>query len=376
MPSLPLRIYSYNLLSSSLASPGYFTACTPANLDQGKRFEKILTKLSAETSKNSIICLQELSRKWEGQLHVFFESKNYQLVTGLYGHSFNGYMGVALAYPLDVYQADDVEVVRLSDTDLCESWPVPPNTYKRSSSGQLSKLLKPMIGLAKFPMTLFKKITGSLASSPPSANPEIYGAAKKRSNILISAKLRAKNTPKTSTTTPTSDPSFLVSTYHMPCAFMTPQLMTLHSSLAIRYTKKRAEALSDVPFVCAGDWNILPSSPLYGMLTTGILDPEDKVHYPPPCSNFAFSPDIGDGCMSAYQEALGSEPDFTNYAKIKNDDPFIGTLDYIFLSKGCGWKVKSVDSIPHRDDVKGPFPNDEEPSDHVAIAADLDLDLM
>ena len=25
---------------------------------------------------------------WEGKLHAFFERKNYQLVTGLYGHSF------------------------------------------------------------------------------------------------------------------------------------------------------------------------------------------------------------------------------------------------------------------------------------------------
>ncbi len=38
------------------------------------------------------------------------------------------------------------------------------------------------------------------------------------------------------------------------------------------------------------------------------------------------------------------------------------------------WRVKDVEVIRHRDDVKGPLPNDEEPSDHVAIRADLELE--
>jgi len=71
--------------------------------------------------------------------------------------------------------------------------------------------------------------------------------------------------------------------------------------------------------------------------------------------------------------ANGREPDFTNYAKIKEDEPFIDTLDYIFMSKCGSWEVKSVDDIVGREDMKGPLPNDDEPSDHVAIAADLVL---
>ena len=56
--------------------------------------------------------------------------------------------------------------------------------------------------------------------------------------------------------------------------------------------------------------------------------------------------------------------------QIKDDDPFIGTLDYIFLSKE--WRVKSVLPTVHRDNVKdGPYPNEIEPSDHIMIAADL-----
>jgi 2',5'-phosphodiesterase len=74
---------------------------------------------------------------------------------------------------------------------------------------------------------------------------------------------------------------------------------------------------------------------------------------------------------SAYVEANKSEPDFTNYAKVQDDPPFIDTLDYIFLSKQ--WAVEHVKQLPHRDQAMGPLPNDQEPSDHMLIAANLYL---
>ena len=95
---------------------------------------------------------------------------------------------------------------------------------------------------------------------------------------------------------------------------------------------------------------------------------------------YEWKPDIGDGMVSAYCAKLGVEPDFTNYSRVKEDEPFVGTLDYIFLSKGGGeggksrWTVTDVERIKHRDDVKGPLPNDDEPSDHVTVRADLPLD--
>ena len=35
---------------------------------------------------------------------------------------------------------------------------------------------------------------------------------------------------------------------------------------------------------------------------------------------------------SAYVRVNGEEPNFTNHARIKDDDPFIDTLDYIFVT--------------------------------------------
>ena len=82
-------------------------------------------------------------------------------------------------------------------------------------------------------------------------------------------------------------------------------------------------------------------------------------------------PDVSPALQSAYVVATGSEPDFTNYAKVQNDPVFIETLDYIFHSSG--WNVDSVQALPHRDTVPGPLPNKDEPSDHILISAKMSL---
>jgi len=43
---------------------------------------------------------------------------------------------------------------------------------------------------------------------------------------------------------------------------------------------------------------------------------------------------------SAYKEALGAEPDFTNNAQVQQQPPFVECLDYVFLSPH--WKVKGT----------------------------------
>ena len=54
---------------------------------------------------------------------------------------------------------------------------------------------------------------------------------------------------------------------------------------------------------------------------------------------------------SAFKEALGTEPDFSNWAFTKNDkEDFIGNLDYIFLSDS--WIVDAVSDMPKRDKVR------------------------
>lgn len=74
---------------------------------------------------------------------------------------------------------------------------------------------------------------------------------------------------------------------------------------------------------------------------------------------------------SAYVTATGAEPDFTNYARVQSDPVFIETLDYIFHSQG--WSVDSVQTLPHRTEIEGPLPNEEEPSDHILISARMSV---
>jgi endonuclease/exonuclease/phosphatase family metal-dependent hydrolase len=139
-----------------------------------------------------------------------------------------------------------------------------------------------------------------------------------------------------------------------------------------------------LPHVIAGDWNIKPEDGAYKLLTTGELLPEDPA-YPEPAKSklrpshtlMTWEPRI-QSMRSAYAACHeGQEPDFTNYAaprSLEGDDQgFIGTLDYIFVSPE--WKVTATTEVPTRDQVKGPFPNLHvtEPSDHILVAADIEL---
>lgn len=95
---MKLRIVSYNVLSSHLASPSYFTTLNPDHLDSSNRLKVVLEKLESEIptpgcSGTTIFALQEVSYDWAGELHTFFANRGYHLVTGLYGGKHSGYMG-------------------------------------------------------------------------------------------------------------------------------------------------------------------------------------------------------------------------------------------------------------------------------------------
>lgn len=207
-----------------------------------------------------------------------------------------------------------------------------------------------------------------------------WTASQYRFNQLVTVRLRDKATQK----------SFAVGNYHMPCAYYEPRIMTIHADLAARHvqrlaskpapdiesddteqrdTEVRAEGM---PYVLAGDFNIKPGLSSYRLLTTGTMDKGDP-EWPSPKHGMEWSPSC-QAMRSAYAVAGdGEEPDMTNYSRVREEEPFIDTLDYIFLSDE--WRVNGVRELPHRDDANGPFPNLEygEPSDHVMIAADLEL---
>ena len=97
-----VRIVSYNVLCSHLASPDYYVSCERDYLSEGYRFTKLTEKLEAEIKLEAIICLQEVSTLWASRLHTFFICQGYYFVTALYGHRNNGFMSVCyfLSYNL------------------------------------------------------------------------------------------------------------------------------------------------------------------------------------------------------------------------------------------------------------------------------------
>lgn len=57
-------------------------------------------------------------------------------------------------------------------------------------------------------------------------------------------------------------------TYHMPCMFMIPAVMTIHTSMAIKHLAKLA---GPDPLVFGGDFNFTPDSDCYKLATQGEL---------------------------------------------------------------------------------------------------------
>lgn len=265
-----------------------------------------------------------------------------------HGSYFNGYMGEGLAFPLDLYEAVDLRIERLTDR---MGWP------SRHGPGGLAMVAASLMDrLQRAANALFgPRRPNRLAKREP------WDHARGRHNRFIFARLRSR----------TNGAKICVATYHMPCIFWSPPVMMIHSALVVRTFQRLC---GDDLGVLAGDFNIKPEDSSYEMIVTGEIDPNHE-HFPsatpdgsPPEKWFPvpLAP-----MKSAYREVLGEEPDFTNYAKVENHPTFIETLDYLF----CTPDVEIVDVIrlPKRDAMQGPLPDATEPSDHVMIGATLRL---
>jgi len=370
---LKVRVATYNVLSSHLSGTDHYSTLNPDHLCPKNRLPVVLKKIDEEIARSSIICLQEVSHDWAGALHTHFANKGYHLVTGLYGTKFNGYMGVAIAFKTSSFNVLDVDVSRLADQRE-GGWPRTPKEPERNA---VSRFASKLYGFASTTTKSFLGLVG-LYTAPRWPPQDAWTMSQNRWNQLVTVQLQDKTTHK----------AFAVGNYHMPCAFYKPAVMTIHTDLAARHVQtlvaKAAVAVaphetetddtgsSSMPYVLAGDWNIKPDGSSYRLLTTGKMDRGDP-EWPTPKHGMEWNP-TSEAMRSAYAVAGdGNEPDFTNYARVKEDDPFIDTLDYIFVSED--WTVAGVKELPHREGSGGPFPNLDrgEPSDHILIAADLEL---
>ena len=374
----------------------------------------------------TIFCLQEIDYTFTSALHTFFANRGYAFVTGLYGKKFNGYMGIGIAYPLKEFETIQVDICRLSD-EKEGGWPslvLEDESSDADNNGwALRKVSRGVVGRVKnLALRTVQATTGMiqsylvqplgihlplLSSSKETIDPWVM--SENRFNILLTVALRFRDASSSNSSSSSGSASdttnvFSLSNYHMPCAFYCPPVMNLHIDMAARRARQLAVKLwkdihpnndddddntngdkMAVPHILAGDFNILPDSAHYRLITTGLLDESDPT-YPPMKYGVEWKPTCHP-MDSAYAKNNGIEPSFTNYAHLKEEEEaFIGTLDYIFLSrneeedgssssssKGKEWVVCDTVKLPEREESGGPFPNECEPSDHLLIAADLEL---
>lgn len=341
------KVVSYNVLSSHLADPRYFCKCKSEYLYRDYRYKVLIQKLQEEIEHNSIICLQEVSILWAGLLHVFFSKYNYYLVTSNYSSRSSGYMGVLVAFPLSRYTLRVADITCLGETMIVKFKNKDTNVYK----------------VIKFAFGIFRRFVG--LTKPL----DIWDKARNRNNQMISVQLHCK----------VSNQSFVVSNYHMPCEFLYPSIMKIHTLLMAQKVQYLANQLGgkEMPFVLAGDFNITPNSTMYQMLSKGVSK-KNWFDYELPLENErCTSPTWYDGetesMNSAYVLANGSEPEFTNDSQTYGQDRFVDTLDYIFLSRH--WSVRDVRKLPsRRDSISAPpQPTAEEASDHLLISSIISL---
>lgn len=315
MPLDNVKVVTYNLLSPELCTPTGFPQTNPAHLDNENRKNLIFEKLKDEiTSHSSILCLQEVSRSsMMSELRLFLESQNYGMVEAYYGTKWNGYMGVVVAYPRKWYTLEDLAVQNIADTMY----------QPRVTKSVMRRVWDFVVFWSLWFGSLLSKRVQSFKGDYYFDD---FAQAKRRFNCLAMAQLKDKN----------SEELFWVGTYHMPCAFKHPGVMKLHVSHLLKFI----DELCEEPFILAGDFNSMPGSVVYQLLSSKL--------------------------KSAYAAVDGLEPECTTRCFTQHGGgEFKGTLDYIFVSRE--WSVGGVDEL------KPPelCPNDQEPSDHLKLGAYL-----
>ena len=125
----------------------------------------------------------------------------------------NGYMGIALAVPLEIYDISKVDISRCSDTKKIPREP-------EKGGGFLRKYF------VNFPVDIYRKLSGS---RPPQSD---WQLARGRFTTIMYATLKCKSTGV----------EFGVANYHMPCMFRNPKVMTIHSQLAAMYAQRQGDA--------------------------------------------------------------------------------------------------------------------------------------
>eukprot|EP00929_Paragymnodinium_shiwhaense_P122819 TRINITY_DN9597_c0_g1_i1.p1 TRINITY_DN9597_c0_g1~~TRINITY_DN9597_c0_g1_i1.p1 ORF type:complete len:561 (+),score=111.84 TRINITY_DN9597_c0_g1_i1:108-1790(+) len=373
-----VEVVSWNVLSSHLSKKDYYWHNKEDDLDPKARLQRVLRKLEAQVERGAVICLQEVSTTWSSQFHVFFQQRGYHMVYSHYGNKLNGYMGVAVAFPNAQYELRDVSIQRISETVyMNKAWAQPNGNESSTSQLQLDAQHEAVLDVAGYFSSPHFDPRGASGNTGPDAAEETeadggideefpvidhWAYSRSRQNTMVAVKLSSKD--RIGAASPV-----VVATYHMPCAYFAPPVMVIHAALAAQYAFRFA---AGDPVVLAGDFNFKPGAAPYQLLTAGSLPANHRAHpgAAPAYWHQDWRLERGLQKLKSAYESLGREPQFTNYAWVRDDtDPFVGTLDYIFVSTDVN--VVDVGRLPDRRECPSPLPTQAQPSDHLMVSAVL-----
>ena len=313
------NVITFNCATPFSVVPSEYPDCDPAVLDRLYRKNKILSLFTSWLRTSPIIVLQEVPYNWKQDFERYFMKRGYTFHCMNYGQKTNGILGVGIAVPSTLYEVDEsVDFIRVADYIEVDT---PDNIFE--------KLEKQSVDIS------LNEIESYIQN------------AKKRANLLVRMKIRLNNGKE-----------FYLYNYHMPCAFKTPIVQIIH----IDALKRILSLSSDIPYVLAGDMNILPTSKGYHFLMNQELSPEDSAYFENPSLIPKITP------VSSYYMANGSEPEMTcfNYTTFAGE--FRGCLDYIFMSNE--FKVLKSHLLLT---TETELPNKDCPSDHLPLRSVLSL---
>ena len=296
---------NFNVITFNVGTPFSFTQseypdCDPTILNRLRRKNAILSLFTSWLRTSPIIVLQEVPYNWKQDFDRYFTKRDYTFHCMNYGQKTNGILGVGIAVPASyAINPEEVEFIRVGDYINCD--------FNCDSSEDYS------------------------SDNEVDTNIE---NAKKRANLVVRMKIRLNN-----------GKSFYLYNYHMPCAFKTPLVQILH----IEALKRIIASFPDIPYILAGDMNVLPTSKEYAFLTDN------------------QSP-LSITLKSSYLIANKEEPKFTCFNYTTFGGEFCGCLDYIFVSNE--FKVLKSHLLLN---TTTELPNADCPSDHLPLRSVLSL---
>ena len=292
-PPVNFNIITFNIGTPFSLVSAEYPDCDPAILDRLRRKNAILSLFTNWLRTSPIIVLQEVPYNWKQDFDRYFTKRDYTFHCMNYGQKTNGILGVGIAVP-NFYAIDptEVEFIRVADY-INEIDSSDDDSYDNEVESNIQN-------------------------------------AKKRANLVVRMKIRLNN-----------GKAFYLYNYHMPCAFKTPLVQILH----IDALKRIIASFPDIPYILAGDMNILPTSKEYEFLT--ISDDAPK---------------------SSYLIANKEEPEMTCFNYTTFGGEFCGCLDYIFVSDE--FKVLKSHLLLN---TTTELPNADCPSDHLPLRSVLSL---